>query len=175
MSTSSQPNYDLSRRIDARVAKVISDWNLTGELFVFDSSTASASDAARTLSVEVAQIGKSIAFRGDDSFIVVLIAGSLRVDKGKLRIASNSKRMASIDGDALELGLGYKPGGLSPLYLPEGARLFVDKSVEDFETVYVSAGTSNSVVALSKGMRERIFGRDRFDLSVEVAKGMEDS
>ena len=175
MSTSSHPNYDLYSRIDPRVAQVISRWGLEDGLYVFDSSTASSAEAASSLSVDVDQIGKSIAFKGDDWFVIVLISGALRVDKAKVRAVAQSVKMASIDGQSIEKNLGYRPGGLSPLFIPDSAKLFVDRSIENFETIYVSAGTTNSVVALSRSAREAIFGSERFDLSMDVSGNLEEN
>jgi prolyl-tRNA editing enzyme YbaK/EbsC (Cys-tRNA(Pro) deacylase) len=175
LSTSSQPKYDLSTSIDSRVAQVVSARGLKDAVHVFGASTASASDAAAALSVDVAQIGKSIAFRGDDLIYVVLLSGSLRVDKAKLRDVTKSKKMQSIDGEVLEKELGYSPGGVSPLYLPSVAKLLVDESIERCDLIYVSAGTTTSVIGLTSGERKEIFGTERFDLSVTVADSLEDN
>ncbi len=66
---------------------------------------------------------------------------------------------------ALEHASGYRAGWLSPLYFPSRARLYVDLSIEEYDLVYVSAGTTDSLVALGRGIRGRIFGPDRYDLS----------
>ena len=148
------------------MASVVSSFNLEAKPQVFDSSTATAAQAAAALSIDLAQIGKSIAFRADDFAAVVSISGALKVDKFKLRGVVASKKMRGIDSVALEHALDYRAGGLSPLYIPSGARLYVDRSIEEYDLVYVSAGTINSLVTLSRGIRGRIFGPDRYDLSM---------
>lgn len=175
MSTSSQAKYDLSLGIDSRVAQVVTARGLKDAVHVFEVSTASASDAAAALSVDVAQIGKSIAFRGDDCIYVVLLSGSLRVDKVKLRDVTKSKKMQSVDGEVIEKELGYKPGGVSPLHLPSVAKLLVDISIESYDLIYVSAGTTTSVIGLTSGERKEIFGPERFYLSVTGADSLEDN
>ncbi len=71
--------------IEAPVASVVSNFNLEAKLQVFAASAAVAVEAAIALSIDLAQIGKSIAFRADDFTAAILILGALRADKFKLR------------------------------------------------------------------------------------------
>ncbi len=54
------------------------------------------------------------------------------------------------DADTVRAATGFAIGGVSPFALPDGLPVFVDDSLERFETVYPAAGTPTSMVEVRR-------------------------
>jgi prolyl-tRNA editing enzyme YbaK/EbsC (Cys-tRNA(Pro) deacylase) len=114
------------------------------------ASTRTAQDAAAACGCEVAQIVKSLVFRGAESGkpYLMLVSGSNRL---------NEKTMAAILGEALTRPdaayvrevTGFAIGGVPPFAHASAMQVFVDEDLLRFETVWAAAGTPRAVFAVS--------------------------
>jgi prolyl-tRNA editing enzyme YbaK/EbsC (Cys-tRNA(Pro) deacylase) len=105
--------------------------------------------AAQQLGVAVGQIAKSLLFAGKNgAFFMVVCPGDRRLSASKLKAAMGVKsRMASVD-EALS-ATGFGPGGVCPFGIDPGIRVFLDKSLSAYETVFPAAGTDSSGVPMT--------------------------
>lgn len=128
-----------------RVQDALSAAGSAAKVRQLDTSTHTAQQAADALGVRVEQIAKTLVFLADDRPVVVVIGGADRVDVdivGSLLGARSVKSPAPREVLSLT---GYPAGGVSPVALPEGTPVFVDRGLARRGVVWVAAGTPNAV------------------------------
>ncbi len=114
----------------------------------FEQSTATVELAAEALGAAPDQIAKSLAFYRDDGAVLVVAAGTRRVDNRKFKdqFGVKARMLSAEDTERLT---GNAPGGVCPFLTPDAVRVWLDVSLRDHETVYPAAGSPHSGVALS--------------------------
>lgn len=107
-----------------------------------DSRSASyGMEAANELGLPPARVLKTLLVQADSKELlvaVVPVAHSLNLKR--LATAAGVKKLAMAQPDTAQRVTGYLTGGISPLGQKKALRTFVDDSVHDFATVFVSAG-----------------------------------
>jgi prolyl-tRNA editing enzyme YbaK/EbsC (Cys-tRNA(Pro) deacylase) len=127
-------------------------------------STPTAEMAAARIGVDVSRIAKSLLFKGKDGgYYMVVCPGDKRLPPSALKRAAGSK-LSMTDADETEAVTGYRPGGVCPFAL-EGVRIFLDKDLGKYETVYPAAGTDATGVPTTLAQLERITGGETVDFS----------
>ena len=112
-------------------------------------STATSVLAAQKLGVTVGQIAKSLLFLGKDgSYCMVVCPGDRRVSSSKLKAAMGSKSRMARAEEALA-ATGFGPGGVCPFGVDPSIRIYVDRSLSQYDTIYPAAGTDSSGVPMS--------------------------
>jgi prolyl-tRNA editing enzyme YbaK/EbsC (Cys-tRNA(Pro) deacylase) len=130
-------------------------------------STPTAELAAARIGVEVSRIAKSLLFKGKDgAYYMVVCPGDKRLPPSALKGAAGSK-LSMTDADETERVTGYRPGGVCPFAI-EGVRIFLDKDLGKYETVYPAAGTDATGVPTTLAQLERITGGETVDFSAEA-------
>ena len=127
---------------------------------VFPEGTRSAADAAAAVGCEVAQIAKSIVFRGDDRVVLVIASGANRVDTAKVAAATglNIKRA---DGGWVRDVTGFAIGGVAPLGHLTRPVVLVDEDLFRYERVWAAAGSPMHVFATTAEELLRLSGGAR--------------
>ena len=107
-------------------------------------------EAAEKLSVDPAQVFKTLMLKLDDNSLCVAIlpVGSMLSMK-RLAKALNAKKAAMADKLEVERVSGYVPGGVSPLGQKKRLRTVLDVSAENFQTIFVSAGKRGLEIEIS--------------------------
>jgi len=142
--------------IPQRVRDVLEKYGL--EALEFEpGSTSTSVSAAEKLGVSVARIAKSILFLGKDGrYTMVVCSGDRRISSSKLKKTLGVKaRMAT--ADETREATGFEPGGVCPFSV-DGIEIYVDRSLEPFETIYPAAGTDSSGVPMTFDQLRRITG-----------------
>lgn len=100
-----------------------------------------AEHIAETLREPIERVFKTILVRGDKTGpLVGVVPGHLEVSLKELAKVSKNKRIDTVPLKELTPLTGYIRGGCSPVGLKKPYPIFIDSSVMNFETVYVSAG-----------------------------------
>ena len=103
----------------------------------FTVSSATVDLAAKALGVEGARIAKTLSFKTADGCMLILAAGDARIDNHKFKEKFHMKaKMLSAD-EVLEL-VGHPVGGVCPFGCKEGIPVYLDVSLQRFETVFAS-------------------------------------
>jgi prolyl-tRNA editing enzyme YbaK/EbsC (Cys-tRNA(Pro) deacylase) len=134
--------------IPEKVRAVLDAHGLAAREFA-PGSTATSVLAAQQLGVTVGQIAKSLIFTGKDGrLFMVVCPGDKRLSNARLKAAAGVKsRMAGAE-EALA-ATGFGPGGVCPFGVDPGIRLFIDRSLSAYDTIYPAAGTDSSGVPMT--------------------------
>ena len=120
----------------------------------FSVSSATVELAAQAVGVEGARIAKSLSFKVDDQPIRVVAAGDAKVDNSRYKAQFHTKAKMLTHEEAHDL-IGHDVGGVCPFALPENVRVYLDVSLQRFETVFPAAGSDNSAVEMTCEELER--------------------
>lgn len=123
----------------------------SGEILEFAESSATVELAAEKVGTAPARIAKTLGFydpEAPERAVLVVVAGDAKVNSGAFKRRFGGKpRM--LQGDDVLPFTGHPIGGVCPFANPETTRVFLDESLQRFESVYPAAGTANSAVHLT--------------------------
>jgi prolyl-tRNA editing enzyme YbaK/EbsC (Cys-tRNA(Pro) deacylase) len=135
----------------------------------FDVSSATVELAAQALNVEPARIAKTLSFKKDESCILVVAAGDTKIDNAKYKETFGVKAKMLSPEEVVEK-VGHAVGGVCPFGIPENVLVYVDESLNRFETVFPACGSSNSAIELTCG---ELYTYANGEEWVDVCKGWE--
>ncbi|WKC16615.1 YbaK/EbsC family protein [Acetobacter pasteurianus] len=134
------------------------------EPVVLADSTATVAEAAQVLGVQEGQIAKTLALKVGDERILVVMAGTERLDNRKTKDTfGNRPRMLPAE-EVLEL-TSHPVGGVCPFGLPQPVRVFCDASLRSFNKVWPAAGDRNSSVCMTPDRLAELVGAKWVDIS----------
>ena len=112
-------------------------------------STRTAEEAASACGCAVAQIVKSLVFRGAASGkpYLMLVSGSNRLDEQAFA-AVLGESLARPDAAYVRDVTGFAIGGIPPLGHATPMQVFIDEDLLAYETVWAAAGTPRAVFAV---------------------------
>jgi prolyl-tRNA editing enzyme YbaK/EbsC (Cys-tRNA(Pro) deacylase) len=114
------------------------------------ASTRTAEDAAAACGCEVAQIVKSLIFRGErtgDPYLM-LVSGTNRLNEKAVAEAVGEKLMRP-DASYVRDTTGFAIGGVPPFGHASPMQVFMDEDLLGFGTVWAAAGTPRAVFAVA--------------------------
>ncbi len=117
-----------------------------------EESTRTADEAAAACGCAVAQIVKSLVFRGSTSGkpYLVLVSGSNRLnEKGVAGVLGES--LTRPDATYVREVTGYSIGGIPPLGHASPMQVFIDEDLLRYDVVWAAAGTPRAVFAVAPG------------------------
>jgi prolyl-tRNA editing enzyme YbaK/EbsC (Cys-tRNA(Pro) deacylase) len=122
----------------------------TRQVVELPDSTRTAAEAAAAIGCTVAQIAKSLVFKGKTSGDPILVIAS-----GVNRV--NTKRIAELvgegidkpDADYVREKTGFVIGGVPPVGHSSPLTTFVDEDLRQFDEIWAAAGTSRAVFKLT--------------------------
>ncbi|HRQ00566.1 MAG TPA: YbaK/EbsC family protein [Terrimesophilobacter sp.] len=117
-------------------------------IVTMDDSTHTAAQAAAAIGCELGQIVKSLVFVADDEPLLVLVAGTNRVDE-RLLGDNLGAAIGKADAALVKDATGYSIGGVPPFGHIRPLRTVIDPVLLEFETVWAAAGTGLSVFELT--------------------------
>ena len=142
-----------------RTAQLLREAGIDARVVEFEQATRTSAEAAAAIGCSVAEIAKSIVFRGQSSgqAVVVVASGENRVSEAKVA-ATLGESLARADADFVREATGYAIGGVAPLGHARAVKLLLDEDLQRFETVWAAGGTPFSVFAITPGELARITG-----------------
>ena len=114
----------------------------------FTVSSATVELAAQALGVEGARIAKTLSFKTADGCMLILAAGDARIDNHKFKEKFHFKAKMLTGDEVLEL-VGHPVGGVCPFGITKGIPVYLDKSLQRFETVFPAVGSASSAIELN--------------------------
>jgi prolyl-tRNA editing enzyme YbaK/EbsC (Cys-tRNA(Pro) deacylase) len=113
------------------------------------ASTRTAQDAARAIGCTLAQIVKSLVFRGTQTGkpILVLASGVNRVNEKRLGEWAEEP-IEKADADFVRRHTGFAIGGVPPVGHPAPVETYIDEDLFRYEEIWAAAGTPYAVFRL---------------------------
>lgn len=126
--------------------------NLPLEVSETEKETGTVAEAAVAFGIEEDEIAKTMSFvLKSGECILILMKGTARVDNKKFK--ENFKEKAvMVPFNRVEELTGHIPGGVCPFGLKKDLRIFLDKTLKEFDIVYPAGGTPHSAVKITVDM-----------------------
>lgn len=142
-----------------RVQAALADRGLPGRVVELPQTTRTAVEAARAIGCEVAQIVKSLVFRGvrSDRAYLVLVRGVDRVDESRLAEIVGEP-VARADADFVRERTGFAIGGVPPVGHREPLPILIDAALLEMPELWAAAGTPHAVFRVLPDELARITG-----------------
>lgn len=131
-----------------RVREYFAQWRMEDRVQELSQSSATVEEAAAALHTEGKRIAKSMSFLVDDQPILVIFAGDARVDNHKFKMRFH-KKATMIKHDDVERLIGHPVGGVCPFAINPGVTVYLDESLQRFQTVFPACGSANSAIELT--------------------------
>jgi len=132
-----------------RTAALLQQAGIATQVVEFDQPTRTSAEAAAAIGCSVAEIAKSVVFRGKASgvAVVVVTSGDNRVSEAKVaRLVAET--LGRADADFVRSATGYAIGGVAPLGHATAVKLVLDEDLQRFDLIWAAAGTPYSVFPL---------------------------
>lgn len=148
-----------------RVAQLLLDAGVDSRVVEFEQPTRTSAEAAAAIGCSVAEIAKSIVFRGGESgqAVVVVTSGENRVSETKVAARVN-EALARADADFVRASTGYAIGGVAPIGHALAVKLLLDEDLRRFDVVWAAAGTPFSVFPVSPEQLRTLTGAEWADV-----------
>lgn len=152
-----------------RVKTFFKQYGLEEKIQEFEVSSATVELAAAALNCEPQRIAKTLSFMADGHAVLVVAAGDAKIDnpKYKAQFGTKAKMLTFEEAETL---VGHAVGGVCPFAVNEGVEVYLDVSLQRFETVFPACGSSNSAIELTIPELEKYSGYVEW---VDVCKGYE--
>ncbi len=133
-----------------KVQDALSARGLSNRVIELPDSARTAAAAAAAVGCEVAQIVKSLVFRGRASgrAVLVVASGAHRVDERKIG-ALLGEEIARADADFVREQTGFAIGGVPPLGHARALVTLVDEDLLHHPQIWAAAGHPHAVFALT--------------------------
>ncbi len=122
-------------------------FSLEDRIMEFEQSSATVELAAKAVGCEPKFIVKTMSFMVHDTPILILLAGTARIDNAKFKKQFHCKTKM-MSADELDKFVGHAIGGVCPFGLKTKVAVYMDESLQGLDWVYPAAGTSNTAVRL---------------------------
>ena len=132
-----------------RVERFLKNFDPSQKVIILDTSARTALEAASSLGCEVGAIIKSLLFRTEKSFILCLIAGDKKASLNKIKKSLNIKDVSMAEADDVKKITGFTIGGVSPIGHLKKINIFIDNSLERFNSLFAAAGHPNCVFKIN--------------------------
>ena len=148
------------------VQETLLDRGLECRVVELPASTRTAREAADAIGCSVAQIAKSIVFKGSESARAVLVVAS-----GVNRI--NEDTIAARVGEPIERAspefvreaTGFAIGGVPPCAHTRPLLTFIDRDLLSLDVLWAAAGTPNAVFRIEPQQLVRLTGGELLEIS----------
>lgn len=128
-----------------------------------EASSATVALAAEAHGVDPDQIAKTICLRAGDTILLVVAAGTRRLDNRKFRDQFGVKpRM--LEPEEVVAVTSHPIGGVCPFGLPSALPVFCDISLKNHHEVVPAAGATNAAVKISPDAMAELTGAEWVDV-----------
>ena len=140
-----------------RVKEYFRKYEMEERIREFDVSSATVELAAAALDCEPQRIAKTLSFMVEGHAVLVVAAGDAKIDNRKYKEQFGAKAKM-LSPEEVETLIGHAVGGVCPFAVNEGVEVFLDVSLQRFETVFPACGSANSAIKLTVPELEKYSG-----------------
>lgn len=153
-----------------KVKEYFKPLHMEDHILEFDVSSATVELATEALHCEGKRIAKTMSFLVGEQPILIVTAGDTKIDNAKYKHFFGTKAKM-IPGDEVERIIGHGIGGVCPFAVNDNVKIYLDESLQRFETVFPAAGSPNSAIELTIPELEKY---SNFLQWVDVCKGWQE-
>lgn len=109
-------------------------------------------EASTALGIDETRVFKTlfVSLQGGTAPLVVgIVPVGTQLDLKAIATVAGAKKASMADPDLAERNTGYIVGGISPLGQKKRLPIFIDESIDEFDTVFVSAGRRGLEIELA--------------------------
>ena len=150
-----------------KVREFFRQYELEGRILEFTVSSATVELAAEAVGCEPKRIAKTLSFMTEEGPILIVAAGDAKIDNPKYKAQFHTKAKMLTPDEATEL-VGHSVGGVCPFGINDGVSVYLDRSLQRFETVFPAAGSASSAIELTLPELEQYSGSKGW---IDVCKG----
>ncbi len=140
-----------------KVREYFKGFGIEDKILEFPVSSATVELAAKALNTDGCRIAKTLSFSVNDSTILIVTAGDVKIDNKKYKAFFGAKAKM-LTFDEVEEKTGHAVGGVCPFAINKGVKVYLDESIKRFETVFPACGSSNSAIELTPKQLEKYSG-----------------
>lgn len=148
-------------------SKYLSQFGLDKKIITFTTSSATVELAAQAAGCEPARIAKTLSFMTKTGPILIVTAGDTKIDNAKYKAKFGCKAKM-LSADEVEPLIGHAIGGVCPFGVKEGVAIYLDISMQRFNTVFPACGEHNNAIELTPAEMEEYTPNQGW---IDVCKG----
>ena len=141
------------------VRAYLNDHGLPDRVTVHAETSDTVEHAAALIGCKPEEIAKSMGFLLDEEALLVVTSGDAKISNSKYKEHFH-KKAKMIPWEMVETVTGHEPGGVCPFAVKSGVKVYLDRSLLRFDTVYAAAGTPKSTARVTPSELETLFGKD---------------
>lgn len=135
----------------------LAQFGLENAILEPELSSATVELAAQALGTQPERIAKSLSLLVDQLPVLVVAAGDARIDNRRFKETFGVKARM-IPAEQVEELVGHAVGGVCPFGVNPQVTVYLDESLQRFETVFPACGSSNSAIELTLPQLEQTSG-----------------
>ncbi len=136
----------------------------------FEVSSATVELAAEAVHCIPARIAKTLSFYTEDGCLLIVAAGDAKIDNSKFK-QTFGRKAKMLSAEDVPVMTNHAIGGVCPFGVPDAVAVYLDKSLQRFDTVFPACGSSNSAIELDC---DTLFQYSRAKDWVDVCKGWQE-
>ena len=152
-----------------RIQQLLNAASLHANVVEFEQPTRTSAEAAAAIGCTVAEIAKSVVFRGKTSgqAVIVVASGDNRVSENKVAQLLG-EALGRANADFVRTSTGFVIGGVSPLGHANPVKMILDADLQRFHTIWAAAGTPFSVFPLTPAELAGLTGANWADIRLDT-------
>lgn len=131
-----------------KVREAFRAWKIEDRILEFDTSSATVELAAQALQCPPERIAKTLSFLVDGRAVLIVAAGDAKIDNARFKAQFQTKAKMLTPEQAEDM-VGHAVGGVCPFGVNDGVSVYLDTSLQRFETVFPACGSSNSAIEMT--------------------------
>lgn len=132
----------------AKVKTYLAQFQCEDSIIEFPVSSATTAEAAKAANCAEGRIAKTISAKLNDNAVLIVISGDKKIDSKKYK-QYFGKKFSMLKAEEVEPLTGHRIGGVCPFAVNTGVKIYLDKSLQRFSTVFPACGSSNSAIELT--------------------------
>lgn len=152
-----------------KVKFYFANYGIENKIIQLKESSATVELAAQALGCEPERIAKTLSFRVGEEVVLIVAAGDAKIDNRKYREEFGTKAKM-LSANEVEPLTGHRIGGVCPFAVNEGVSVYLDQSLQRFQTVFPACGSGNSAIELTI---EQLEEYSKYIKWIDVCKGWE--
>lgn len=121
-------------------------YGMENQILEFSVSSATVELAAQALNCDPARIAKTLSFKTENDYLLIVCAGDVKIDNHKYKELFGCKAKMLTPEEVLEK-IGHAVGGVCPFGIKDSdVKIYIDSSIQRFETIFPACGSANSAI-----------------------------